>query len=176
MTAARAYRHRKLLPYAAACVALVTLGACTSSDPGPGTTTPAVTSTTATTATTTTAAPTATTTPTPTATVDPVTAKIPAPARTNDREGAVAFARFYFSVLNSAFRTNKTDLLAALGTDTCITCDAFVQGVEQMRAKGQRYGGDLVKVSGASPIAFDAKAKRLLVEIDQVAVPVLDEA
>ncbi|NUR16469.1 MAG: hypothetical protein HOQ13_09170, partial [Dermatophilaceae bacterium] len=101
MTAAiRANRHRRLPPYAAAFVALATLGGCTGSDPGPTTTTPPATSTTAAT---TTAAPATTSKTTPTTTVDPVTAKIPAPARIENVDGSVAFAQFFISRVNDSF-------------------------------------------------------------------------
>ncbi|GAB2749633.1 hypothetical protein GCM10027039_04270 [Terrabacter koreensis] len=170
--AARVHRHRRLLPYAAALVAAATLGSCSGGDPGPATATPPVTSTATTT---TTASPSTTTTPASTATVDPVIAKIPAAARTNNRDGAVAFAQFYFDALNRAFRTGHAEFLAALGEDSCVTCKAFAEGVEQLEAKGQRYGGDLVSVSNASPITFGQDAKSILLEIEQGSVPILNK-
>src|SRR6476661_3766767 len=89
--AATPHRHRTLLPYAAALVAVATLGACTGGDPGPSRTASPASITTSSTPTTTTTAP----APSPTAPTDPVIAKIPAAARGNNAAGAEAFARFY---------------------------------------------------------------------------------
>src|SRR6478735_5923908 len=97
--AARPHRHRTLLPYAAALVALATLGACSGGDPGPTRTTPPAITTTSSAPTTTTTAP----APSPTTSVDPVLAKIPAAARGNNAAGAEAFARFYIVQINAAF-------------------------------------------------------------------------
>ena len=172
MTAATPHRHRTLLPYAAALVALATLGACTGGDPGPSRTTPPA-------STTTTAAPTTTTTtspPSPSPSVDPVIAKIPVAARAHDKAGVTAFSRFYFTELNRAFRTGDTVLLAQLASTKCSTCTAFVDGVDELRDKGRRYDGDLVSVSSASALNFSDSAKQVLLEIDQRAVPVLDKS
>ncbi len=176
MTAARAYRHRKLLPYAAACVALVTLGACTSSDPGPGTTTPAVTSTTTTTATTTTAAPTATTTPTPTATVDPVTAKIPAPARIESVDGSVAFTQFFIGRVNDAFTQGDSSFLDGLFTNSCKACQEFADGADKLKQDGLHHLGVSLKASGASSNQYTAKNRSVAVQVIQNSVPVVDKA
>src|SRR6478735_2762331 len=93
--AATPHRHRTLLPYAAALVAVATLGACPGGDPGPSrTASPAS------------IPPPSTTTapaPSPTAPTDPVIAKIPAAARGNNAAGAEAFARFYIMQINAAF-------------------------------------------------------------------------
>src|SRR5690242_7424409 len=71
--AARPHPHRRLLPYAAAGLAVALLGACTSGDPSPTTTTPPSSTTTS-------AAPSTTSTPapSPTTSADPVVARIPA--------------------------------------------------------------------------------------------------
>ena len=170
--AATPHRHRTLLPYAAALVAVATLGACTGGDPGPSRTTPPASITTSSTPTTTTTAP----APSPTTSLNPVTAKIPAAARTNDRAGATLFSRFYFTELNRSFRTGDSALLAELASTKCITCTAFVDGVNELRDKGRRYGGDLVIVSSANPLKFSESTKQVLLEIDQRAVPVLDKS
>src|SRR4051812_42042784 len=171
--AARPHRHRPLLAYAVVPVALAVLGACTASDPGP-----AVTTTSSSSAVTSSPAPTAITTstaPSPTATVDPVIAKIPAAARANDKPGGVAFSRFYFDTLNSAFKTGDSELLAALASPRCPTCMAFVSGVEQLNDQERRYGGDLVSVASASALNFSDKNRQVLLEIDQKSVPVLNK-
>ncbi|WP_256795377.1 DUF6318 family protein [Terrabacter sp. Ter38] len=102
-------------------------------------------------------------------------AKIPAAARANDKSGGVAFSRFYFGTLNSAFKTGDSELLAALASPRCPTCMAFVDGVEQLNEQERRYGGDLVSVTSASALNFSTNNKQVLLEIDQKSVPVLNE-
>ncbi len=169
--AARPHRHRTFLAYAVAPVALVTLGACTGSDPGPAVTTPltssAVTSSPTPTASTSTA-------PRPTATVDPVIAKIPAAARTETIEGAAAYTTFYFTQLNEAFKAADPAVLLNLSSPACKMCAALSNGVADVKKAGHHYGGDLTKVNYASTTEFSPKTRQVLVDLNQKAVPVLD--
>lgn len=172
MTAATPHRHRTLLPYAAALVALATLGACTGGDRGPSRTTPPASTTTS-------AAPTTTTTtspPSPSPSVDPVIAKIPPTARPETLDGASAYAQFYFSQLNLAFRNGDPSALLGLSSRDCKTCEALRNGVTDVAKAGHHYGDDLTKVNYASATEFSSTARRVLVDLNQRAVPVLNES
>ncbi|WP_156415562.1 DUF6318 family protein [Terrabacter sp. Soil811] len=172
--AARPHRHRTLLAYAVAPVALAALGACTGSDPGPAVTTPPSTS-----AVTSSSAPTTTTTsatPSPTATVDPIIAKIPAAARPETIEGAAAYTKFYFTQLNRAFKTSDPSVLNDLSSDACKMCAALSNGVADLKKAGHHYGGDLTKLNYASTTEFSSRTRQVLVDLNQRAVPVLDES
>src|SRR6478609_6765870 len=122
--AATPHRHRTLLPYAAALVAVATLGACTGGDPGPSGPPP---STHSSTSTATSAATTTTTTPapSPTTSVNPVIAKIPANARPGTQAGAEAFSAFYMGQVNVAFTKGDPNALAGLASPSCKVCSAF---------------------------------------------------
>ncbi|GAB3884827.1 DUF6318 family protein [Terrabacter terrigena] len=169
--AARADRHRKLLPYAAALVALATLGACTGSDPGQDTATPPVTSSTPAT---TTAVPSTTTKPTPTATVDPVIAKIPAAARAKTEAGAQAFARFFIESLNTGATTANPQVLEGLFTPACETCKAMHDSLQTLKMKHQRHTAPSIKVTGTTAVATTGSARQVLIDVQQISVAVID--
>ena len=170
-------RHRTFLPCAAALLALGTLGACTSSGAAgsPGASSPAATS-----AGSTSKAPSSTATtsaaPSPTTSIDPVIAKIPAAARAETMEGAAAYTQFYFAELNRAFKTGDTSLLTSLYSKECKTCSALSNGVADVRTAGHHYGADLTKVNYATATEFTPTIRRVLVDMNQMSVPVLDKA
>ncbi len=171
--AARAHRHRKLLPYAAALVAVATFGACTGGDPAPAPTTPSVTS--SATATTTSATPT-TATPTTTTTVDPVIAKIPAPARAHTQAGAEAFAKFYMEQVNAAFTKADPAALMNLASASCKTCASFLAGAKDLKAKGIHHEGVSITVDGAPANSYSAEKAVIQLFVSQHSVPVVNGA
>lgn len=172
--AARPHRPRTRILYAAAGLAVALLGACTGGDPGPATTAPPSGSSAGTT---TSAAPSTTTTSAPSQTtpVDPVIAKIPAAARPETIEGAAAYTRFYFAQLNKAFKTGNQSVLDGLFTTGCKTCTALSAGVADVAKAGHHYGGDLTRIHYASTTEFSSAARRVLVDLSQMKVAVLDK-
>ncbi|NUO34407.1 MAG: hypothetical protein HOQ27_04975 [Dermatophilaceae bacterium] len=171
MTAASVHLQRKLLPYAVACVALATLGACTGSDPGPAITAPPATSS-ATPSTTT--SPPATTKPTPTATVDPVIAKIPAAARPKTETAAQTFSRFFFDSLNRSAVRADPSILEGLFTSSCKTCVAMQNSISELRKRGRHHAGPTIRIVNVSTSSFVEEKRVILVDVDQSAVDVLD--
>jgi len=170
--AARAHRHRTLLPYAAALVALATLGACTGADPGPAVTTPPATSPT------TVAKPapaSTTTTPGPTASVDPVIAKIPAAARPETQAGAAAYSTFYFEQLNRSFKTASPELLDGLFEPSCQICVDLRKSSNELKTTSQHHDGDTLKVAFSSATVYNPNQRQVLVRLRQFAVPVVDK-
>src|SRR6476620_5625355 len=135
-------RHRTYLPWAAALLALGTLGACTSSGAAGS---PGASSPTATSAGSTSKAPssTATTTaaPSPTTSTDPIIAKIPAPARPITKAGAEAFARFFIDSLNRGATKPDSGVLEGLFTPSCKTCSAMKASLKKLEVQGQRHAG-----------------------------------
>lgn len=91
-------------------------------------------------------------------------------------QGAAAYAKFYFDVLNRAFREGDTSTLDLLSTESCATCVALSQGVKDMKAKGRRYAGDLVKVNYASAMEFTPTKRQVLIDLTQDDVPIRDAA
>jgi hypothetical protein len=81
-------------------------------------------------ATTSTTTPRATTTPATTASVT-----IPAAAKAHTKDGAEAFARFYYQqAATSAVRADSSSV-AALSDDSCLGCDVFVETADELAAK-----------------------------------------
>jgi hypothetical protein len=169
--AARPHPHRRLLPYAAAGLAVALLGACTSGDPSPTTTTPPSSTTTS-------AAPSTTTTPapSPTKTVDPVLAKIPAAARPETQAGAAAFSRFYFEQLNRSFQRASPEILDGLFQPSCRICVDLQKSARDLKAASQHHDGDTLKVTFASATVFNDQDRQVLVKLDQSSVNVVTKS
>lgn len=172
--AARPHRHRTLLAYAVAPVALAALGACTGSDPGPAVTTPPSTS-----AVTSSPAPTTTTTsatPSPTATVDPIIAKIPAAARPETPDAAVAFAEYFMRQVNVGFTKATPDALDGLFGQSCKACREFEAGAQELARQGLRHKGTSLETTGANVNEYTSKMRSVAVSVTQNSVPVIDTA
>ncbi|WP_330472945.1 DUF6318 family protein [Terrabacter sp. C0L_2] len=173
MTAA-ARPHRPVLAYAAASVALATLGACTGGDPGPAdTTAPPASSSASTSA----AQPTTTTTsaaPSPTSSVDPVIAKIPAAARPQTQAGAEAFSRFYMEQVNRSFVQGDPAPLNGLASGSCSVCGELSNSAKELRDKGRHHQGLSIEVTSASANRYDKEVRSVLVSIEQHRVPIVD--
>jgi len=71
--------------------------------------------------------------PTSTAPTEPV---LPAAAKQPTASGAKAFAEFYWEMGNYAQATGDTDGLRALGASTCVACNAGVDAIDKLYAKG----------------------------------------
>ncbi|MGO4603146.1 DUF6318 family protein [Terrabacter sp. 2YAF2] len=168
--AATPHRHRTLLPYAAALIAVATLGACTGRDPGPSRTTPPASTTTSASPTTTTTTP----VPSPTTSVDPVIAKIPANARPETQAGAAAFSEFYFEQLNRSFKDASPELLEGLFESSCKICVDLHKSASELKAASQHHDGDTLKVTFSSATIFNSRQRQVLVKLDQFAVPIVD--
>jgi hypothetical protein len=164
--------RRRPSPYAAALVAVVALAGCAADPPAHPVGTKAGTRATAGTVTPSAATPTTS----PAASTDPVIAKIPAAARPETMEGAAAFAKYYFGQLNQAFRAGDPRILNQLALPSCATCSAFSEAVNSLEGKGRTYGGDLVIVRYATALEFTPQSRRVLVDLSQQAVPILDRS
>ncbi|MEO7754371.1 MAG: DUF6318 family protein, partial [Terracoccus sp.] len=98
----------------------------------------------------------------------------PNAARPETMQGAEAFARFYFEQLNRAFVEADDAPLNGLSQKQCTTCESLAQGVRDVKGDGHHYGGNLVHVNYASTMEFTNDSRRVLVDLNQRSVPVLD--
>jgi hypothetical protein len=90
---------------------------------------------------TTTAAPPSTPTPTPT----PTPPTLPAAARADSPAGAEAFARFWLTTLDYAYKTGDTKPFRALGS--CDGCKTLADSIDKLfRGGGNVSGGNLVVI------------------------------
>ncbi|WP_141845950.1 DUF6318 family protein [Humibacillus xanthopallidus] len=108
--------------------------------------------------------------------MDPVIAKIPAAARPETIEGAAAFSKFYFDTLNEAFRKADPSVLKGLSSPSCAMCNSLAEGVSEVRAAGNHYGGDLAQINYATASEFTPSSRKVLVSLDQLSVPIVNSA
>lgn len=73
----------------------------------------------------------------------PVEPTLPAKAAAPDQAGVEAFVTFYWDVVNYATKTGDVELLRRVDQPSCDTCDAAIDGIEQIYARGGKIvGGD----------------------------------
>ena len=129
------------------------LSGCNSGDsPGPGGTSSPVAAET----------PTASSTPTPTpsAVYKPADASgpaqnVPVPvlpevAKTETKEGAEAFTKYWFSVLSYAYETGDTVVLSKLSKAECAFCQGLVDDIEAAWAEGKWISGGQIEIPVAT--------------------------
>lgn len=131
---------------AAVLIAGVTLSlaACQGSDPPPASTLPPSTST---------SAPTTTVTSTPPATTPPATGAptLPAEAQEMTPEGAAAFVRHWFRVLQYAQEEMISAPLTALDDGSCESCNNYASTIDSVLADGDRLAGGETTIFNAEP-------------------------
>lgn len=76
------------------------------------------------------------------------TPEIPAAAKDDSDEGAIAFAKHYWSETGRALEAGDTKHLKTLTTD-CMPCDEYVRTVEKEIQKGQRADRNPIAISSA---------------------------
>lgn len=114
------------------------LSGCSGSDPPPSTPT-------ATTASSTSA--TATTTPAPSSSVAPTGAPVlPEAARQQTPEGAEAFVRHWFALLNFGYASMNPAPYLQISAASCRTCAALAQTITEVNERGNRIGGGVITV------------------------------
>ncbi|MDQ0692289.1 DUF6318 family protein [Arthrobacter sp. W4I7] len=108
------------------------------------------------------ASPSATPTPTPTpsAVYKPADASgpaqnVPVPvlpevAKTETKEGAEAFTKYWFSVLSYAYETGDTAALSQLSKPECTFCQGLVDDIEAAWAEGKWISGGQIEIPAAT--------------------------
>ncbi len=89
--------------------------------------------------------------PTPTSTARPTpTPTVPAAARAHTKAGAVAFVRYYFSLVNLAWTRPDAGLLPPHSEDGCLSCKSFQATAQKLVESDSRYSSDPVTVKTIS--------------------------
>lgn len=91
-------------------------------------------------------------TPTETESPTPTPPTMPAEARGTSEKSAKAFVRYYVAAVNFAMRTGNTKALLRLADDSCVTCTAITDRIEDVYSSGGRLEGDGWVVSTVSVI------------------------
>lgn len=68
----------------------------------------------------------------------PAAPDIPAAARPATSAGAEAFARFFYAQLKLAFETKNPELVRALSSPGCASCDRFITSITKLRDNDER--------------------------------------
>ncbi|GAB3085287.1 DUF6318 family protein [Pedococcus soli] len=95
---------------------------------------------------------------------------VPPAAKKPSREGAEAFARFYFESVGDSYVSGNTDLIAVLADDSCEGCKGFVRAITDRTAKGQRTDKSSIEVRLVQTTS--GRATDYVVEVAGEEVPV----
>lgn len=148
------------------------LAGCNSGEsPGPGASSSPVAAETPT------AAATPTPTPTPSAVYKPADAtgpaqNVPIPvlpevAKTETKEGAEAFTKYWFSVLSYAYETGDTERLSALSKSECSFCQGLVDDIGAAWAEGKWISGGQIEVPAATAKPADGGSAQVILQVLQ---------
>lgn len=125
--------------------------------------------------------PTATGTPTPTPTPSAVykpadatgpAQNVPVPvmpevAKTETKEGAEAFTKYWFSVLSYAYETGDTERLSALSKAECSFCQGLVDDIGAAWAEGKWISGGQIEVPTATAKPANGGSTQVILQVLQ---------
>ena len=84
----------------------------------------------------------------------PAEPTLPPEAQEATKEGAEAFARFYWAVVNYAQETGEVDLLRTLDRESCGGCRGGVQSIDRVYSQGGRmFGGEHTVLSARAEVS-----------------------
>lgn len=118
-----------------------------------------------------------TTSPTgPTALPTAFPADVPAEARPNTPQGAVAFVKHFFATLNRAYTTPTAGIISPLSTSNCKSCATFETNSASYVAMGHRFDRPAVKLLevSISPETPPVNAQIVDAVIDQMPAKIID--
>ncbi|WP_223253111.1 DUF6318 family protein [Arthrobacter sp. AFG7.2] len=75
---------------------------------------------------------------------------LPEVAKTESKEGAEAFTKYWFSVLSYAYETGDTAELSKLATPDCSFCRGLVDDIEAAWADGKWVAGGKIEIPAAT--------------------------
>lgn len=173
MTSHNVFTSRLLRPGAVAILvaAAVMLAGCAGGAPAdPGTASPTATEATS-------PSPSATPTPTTSAVYKPADASgpaqnVPVPvlpevAKTETKEGAEAFAKYWFSVLSYSYETGNTESLSAVSGPDCTFCQGLVDNIEEAWAEGKWISGGQIEIPAATAKLLEGEPTYVTLQVLQ---------
>ncbi|KRE90703.1 DUF6318 family protein [Arthrobacter sp. Soil764] len=116
-------------------------------------------------------------TPTPSAVYKPADASgpaqnVPVPvlpdvAKTETKEGAEAFTKYWFSVLSYAYETGDTVALSKLSKAECIFCQGLVDDIEAAWAEGKWISGGQIDIPVATAKPSTSGSMQVILQVLQ---------
>jgi len=125
--------------------------------------------------------PTATATPTPTPTPSAVykpadatgpAQNVPVPvlpevAKTETKEGAEAFTKYWFSVLSYAYETGDTERLSAMSGQDCVFCKGLVDNIRTAWSEGKWISGGHIETPAVTADALTNEPTHVRLQVIQ---------
>ena len=100
---------------------------------------------------------------------------IPAEARQNTPEGAVAFVKFYFDQANKAYMTPDATLLPPLGEPGCKSCASLQANAVEYVSLGHRFANPGVELQEVTAVDGGEPGQQMVVfKMHQLAANVVD--
>ena len=154
---------------AVAALGVGLLGACTGDTADPTTSTPTSSASSSS------ASPTnPATTPSPTSAYVPVKPKFPAAARKQTDAGAVAFAEYYWALVNYAYEKPDSSVLSTYRRPNCLGCEQFHDGVRSLEESRQQWAGPVVTLRKATHVFTNAQEVRVVTEVSTNSVELIN--
>jgi hypothetical protein len=97
----------------------------------------------------------------PTASPTPAAGAVPPDAKAADKEGAAAFARFFYAQTVVAFANKNPDLIKAISAPGCSACENYVRSLTKLRDNKERVDNFSVTVTSALVPSVTASAARV---------------
>lgn len=163
--------HRSRTAALALAAALIAGLAGCNSDPEPTSSTSTSTSTTSST---TTPSSSTSTSPSSTSANGPVKPEMPAEAKKRSENGAAAFTKFYWELVNYAYTKPDDSALPPYALSGCKGCVQFQNGVENLMKNRRHYSGRLVDVEHALHVFTDGQLVRIMTSIIKTDAQLLD--
>jgi Family of unknown function (DUF6318) len=103
-------------------------------------------------------------------TATPSPPALPKAATALDAQGASAFARYWFDVVNYTYHSGDTHLIRSLSTAECQFCASFVRDTEKATAQGRRtVGADVSVIAAVVPPPSSNDLFQVQALVDQAA-------
>ncbi|MFC6713271.1 DUF6318 family protein [Branchiibius cervicis] len=99
---------------------------------------------------------------------------LPDAAKQKTTDGAIAFVKYYVSVINQAYQHPQTGLLEPFALESCKTCDRWEQSVAQLVRNNQHADAAIFpEVDGTEIVAdlLDLQPPRSTCKLHLVLVP-----
>jgi len=116
-------------------------------------------------------------TPTPSAVYKPADASgpaqnVPVPvlpevAKTETKEGAEAFTKYWFSVLSYSYETGDTETLSALSAGDCIFCMGLVDNIKTAWSDGKWVSGGQIETPAVTADVPTGEPTRVILQVIQ---------
>ncbi|MGX5715108.1 DUF6318 family protein [Arthrobacter sp. MAHUQ-56] len=92
---------------------------------------------------------------------------LPEVAKTETKEGAEAFTKYWFSVLSYAYETGDTERLSALSGPDCVFCRGLVDNIETAWSDGKWISGGRIETPAVTAEELAGQPVRVTLQVIQ---------